>query len=262
MKDENRGGQKWYFSGSLAEDRVRELQARGSDASKRPIGFALKAGFFAAMLLTSLGSAQAVFTTQTFTPNPANLNDLDHHSAYSWKLSGLTTQTITYASINISQIQNWDATANMLFVWLLDTAINPGVFSIVDDPTNSAPAPISDYFAGSASGLISATTAKTKLTEASFTMTPVNWSYTFDSYELGKLNQYIAATTAHTIALGFDPDCHYFNNGICFTIGYGGSPGPSPIPEVSAFAPVGGVLGLAIGVQTWLRRRRTERLAV
>jgi hypothetical protein len=241
---------------------VRELQARGCDAIKLPIGLALKVGFFAVVLVASLGSAQAVFTTQTFTPTPADLNDLDHHSAYSWKLSGLTTQTITYASISISQIENWDNSANKLFVWLLDTAINSGVYSIVDDPTNSSPAPISDYFAGSASGLIAAGTAKTKLTEASFTTTPVNWSYTFDSYELGKLNQYIAASTVHTIALGFDPDCHYFNNGICFTIGYGGSPGPSPIPEVSAFAPIGGVLGLAIGVQTWLRRRRTGRLAV
>jgi hypothetical protein len=50
---------------------------------------------------------------------------------------------ITSAKLEIHNIRNWDSNPNMLFIHLLDTAKWSGVRSFVDDPTFSAPVPVS-----------------------------------------------------------------------------------------------------------------------
>src|ERR1700731_1327762 len=74
-------------------------------------------------LLITAFSSQA--TTYTFSPNPSNLNNLDHHMAYVWQLNGLTLAggNITSASLTFTNISNWDNTPNTLFIHLLDTAL-------------------------------------------------------------------------------------------------------------------------------------------
>ena len=233
----------------------------GSCPGQGSIHSGLRALLLVLVFLSCLGSAQAVLTTQTFTPNPADLNDLDHHSAYTWRLDNLPNVTITSAKVKFDNIANWDANTNKLFMWLLDTAKNPGVSSFVDDPSGSAPVTdITDDFSNSRywsnpAWLFTSGTAKTKLVEQSFTMTPVDYTYTFTASQLTKLNTYRA--NGNNIALGFDPDCHYFNDGITFEIKYD-LPGGPVIPEGSAFAPLVGILGLASGMHRF--RRWTKAL--
>jgi hypothetical protein len=222
------------------------------------IRFSLKGFIFSALLLCSLVSAQAVVTTLSFSPNPADLNDLDHHMVYTWRLNNLPTTTITSATLTIKNIANWDSNANTLFIHLLDTSKNGGVSSFVDDTTNSVPVTdITDDFANTRyhsdpAWLVAAGTGDKKLTQQSFGTTPTNYTYTFTTSALSKLNTYIA--NGGDIAFGFDPDCHYFNDGITFSF-QTNIPNISPVPEAQAFVPLAAVIGLAIA-NSRIRRNR------
>lgn len=179
-------------------------------------------------------SATAQADTLTFTPNPVNLNDLDHHMAYAWRIDNVNLQgkPITGARITISNIRNWDANTNRLFMHLLDSAKAAGVSSFVDDPTNSSPVTdITDDFANTryhnqAGWLATTTTADTFLTSQSFGTTATNFVYNFNAAQIQALMTYIS--NGGNFALGFDPDCHYFNSGIKFEIFTGNAPVPEP----------------------------------
>lgn len=214
---------------------------------------------FLGLLLSMVGSAHAVLTTLSYSPNPVDLNDLDHHMLYTWRLDNLPRETVTAATISFSNIRNWDANANKLFGHLLDGALNAGVASFMDDVTTTAPVTdMTDDFMSARNHsdpnwLLAPGTADTKLFGKSFTMTPSTWEYTFSGAELTKLNQYLSDGT---VAFGFDPDCHYFNDGITFNMTFnGGVAGPSPIPEVSALLPLGGVMLLGVFTHGRVRRR-------
>ena len=210
-----------------------------------------------------LSSAQAVLTTVTYTPNPVDLNDLDHHSLYTWRIDNLPNATILSATLSFKNIANWDGNTNVLHLHLLDTAINPGVASFIDDLTGSVPVTdLTDDFTDTrfhndqlnlrGAWLVASGTADTSLGNPTFTTTAVNYDKVFSASKLGTLNTY--RQNGNNIAIGFDPDCHYYNDGISFTITFD-LPAASPVPEVSAFAPLTGILGLAIGVQARARRR-------
>ena len=195
-----------------------------------------------------LSSAQAVISTVTFTPNPVNLNDLDHHSLHTWR---------------IDNTANWDTNVNKLHLHLLDTAIDAGVASFIDDLTGSTPVTdLTDDFTNArfhndqlnlrGPWLVAASTGDVKLSAPSFTTTATDYNYTFNATKLGTLNAF--RQNGNDIAFGLDPDCHYFNDGISFTIPFD-LPQASPVPEVSAFVPLTVILGLAIGVQARVRRR-------
>src|SRR3981189_1990527 len=82
-------------------------------------------------LLVSTLNSQA--TTYTFSPNPVDLNDLDHHMAYTWQLSGLSLSgNITSASLTFTNIYNWDNSANTLFIHLLDTALATPTHTLIN----------------------------------------------------------------------------------------------------------------------------------
>jgi hypothetical protein len=158
-------------------------------------------------------------STYTYSPTPVDLNDLDHHMAYAWRIDGisLTNQTIVSASLTFSDIRNWNTSTNMLFVHLLDTAKGAGVTSFADSPGSDDQ--IIDNFAGSkylSNPLVNgATTANTFLGSKSFTTTPVTYKITFTGAELTALTTYI--NNGNNIAFGIDPDCHFFNDGITFS---------------------------------------------
>jgi hypothetical protein len=86
-------------------------------------------------------SAQATVTTLSFQPSPTNMNDLDHHLVYTWQIGNISLSglAVTGATLSIANISNWDTNPNVLHLHLLDTAINPGVASFVDDPPGSVP---------------------------------------------------------------------------------------------------------------------------
>jgi hypothetical protein len=181
-------------------------------------------------------------------PNQFNL---DHHEAYTWRIDNvnLAGKTITGATLTFTNISNWDANANMLFVHLLDSANHAGAASFVD--SNGTPV-IADNFAGAlynTNPLVNAGTANTFLTAQSFTTTPTTFVYTFTAAQLQALNAYFQ--TGNNIAFGFDPDCHFWNNGITFNF----TTTPTGVPEPMTLTLLG--TGLA-GLYVKRRRQKSE----
>lgn len=207
-----------------------------------------------AMFVCALPSFAGTFT---FNPNdgngdPDDFDDLDHYKYYTWGFKGLKSTTnslsstqvlranevVLSATLTITQINNWDNNANWLNMWLLDRAASSsyeatynsssstpdGYVKAYDDVDGSM-----DIFAGTG---WQSSIARTKI--ATYTDTNggpngnvVNLSYTFSPTLLAKLNTYI--TNGNNFALGFDPDCHYWNEGIKFQITTG--PPPVYVPE-------------------------------
>jgi hypothetical protein len=213
----------------------------------------LPVALFALSLVCLANTSRA--TVLSYTPDPADLYDLDHHYSYSWRIDNInlpTNAVIDSATITFSNIANWDSTPNMLFVYLLDTATHSGVNSVQDHPLDESPVgDITDHFANGfnvSAGLISSTTKMTKLFQQSFTTTPITYTFTFTGAELTTLMNYI--DNGHDVALGFDPECHFFNDGITFTFDY-----VTPVPEMANGIPVFCLVAIAIGFE--LRRRRS-----
>jgi PEP-CTERM motif-containing protein len=174
--------------------------------------------------LPATASADVItFQAPRTAPSSTNPNqfDLDHHSAYTWRIGGvsLAGQTIMSARLTIHNISNWDTNPNMLFIHLLDSARNPGVASFLDATGTPVPSSqIQDNFAGTLytqNPLVNPGTANTFLTQQSFTTRPGDFVFNFTPAQLNILSAYFL--NGSDIAFGFDPDCHFWNNGITFT---------------------------------------------
>ncbi len=161
--------------------------------------------------------------------------DLDHHRAYTWRIDDarLAGKTITSARITISNISNWDRNPNMLFIHLLDTAKAAGISSFADATGTPVPtSQIQDNFAGSlynSNPLVAPGTENTFLTSQSFTTNPSTFVYNFTAAQLQVLSAYFANGN---IALGLDPDCHFWNNGITFSVTTADNTTPEPATMV------------------------------
>lgn len=217
---------------------------------------------FAAVVLIGLpivASAETItFQAPITAPNAGSGGprqfDLDHHDAYTWRIGGvnLAGQSITSATLTFRNISNWDTNQNRLFIHLLDTAKNAGVASFQDAPANQSPVTdINDDFAGQRylnNPLVNSGTANTFLTQQSFTTTPVNFVYTFTADQLKVLSTYFL--NGSDIAFGFDPDCHFWNDGIAFSF----TTTPNTVPEPTTMLLLGsGLAGL------YYRRKRQQQ---
>ena len=201
------------------------------------------------LLLLGLMAAKAAANSYTYTPSPADLYDLDHHSAYTWRIDNISLAggPISGASLTFKDIRNWDPNPNMLFIHLFDTAKSSGVKSFYD--ASGVPVDqINDNFAPAmmkSNPLIASGTGNTFLTNVSFTMTPTTFTYNFTAAQLVVLQQYI--NNGKNIAFGLDPDCHFWNNGVTFKIVTG-----IPVPDTGATV---GLLGLALLVLVGAQQR-------
>jgi hypothetical protein len=204
------------------------------------------------LVLFTLAAVTAFASSMTFTPTPADLGDLNHQNLYTWRIDNVNLggQTITGATLSIKNLANWNNDPNELFMYLLDTAVQSGVGTYMEDP--SGVGPITDSFGlHSTGGLVAAGTAQTLLTEPTgFTTSPTNYSYTFTAGQLSTLQTYIG--NGSNFALGFDPDCHYFNDGVSLKI----TTAPASVPEPSSVVLLGSGLLASL---TLLRRRMRKQ---
>jgi hypothetical protein len=194
---------------------------------------------------------------------------------------------ITSAYITITNINNWDVrdTNNHLFFDLLDNPL-AGVHAYTDDPYDNGinQGTISDYFSGkistnyinssygwraygvSTNGTILSGVANSGAVTQIVYQNGQNWYHdsdsaahtitvNFDSSILGTLATYITnahmGSNAADFGIGFDPDCHYFNDGIKLTIVTEKNRPPCVPDGASTVLLVGGVL-MALGF--WRRR--------
>ena len=217
----------------------------------------MKKSLFVALAVGLSNLAHAA--TQSWQPNPVDLYDLDHHYAYAWRIAGISIpsgDTITAASLFFKDIRNWDSNPNQLFIHLLDSAlgVGSGVSSFIDSPSDATT--FADNFAGAlytstSNTLISHPSEPSNTYLTTFVNLPTtaqDITYNFTAAQLTALTSYIA--NGANIAFGIDPDCHYFNNGITFTL----TTTPTAIPEPGSVLLLGSV---AAGLLYRLRKRRS-----
>ncbi|MGQ9648656.1 MAG: hypothetical protein ACUVXJ_00935 [Phycisphaerae bacterium] len=183
-------------------------------------------------IMAFAGAAQGMLiSSYEFQPTPVDLYDLDHAYAYRWGLNWAPPEdtVIVAATLDIANLKNWKVEPNILYIHLLDN-IPAGVTRHSDKRPG-------DWFEGQGVRLTTFTDTRTSNSQPA-----VDWSYDFSTQDLIVLNSYVADGS---FGLGFDPDCHYYNDGARLTLVV------DHLPEPAMLALLGGPLPLLFN-----RRRR------
>ena len=161
--------------------------------------------------LMLVSSAQS--NTYTFSPIPSDLNDLDHYYYYTWGINWSLPNgsTITGAKLTYNDIYDWQVETDQLYTHLLNGATS-GVVSIWDNQGGG------DNFSGQ--GLLLGTWND-----------PISGSsYSIDLfYDIP--SSHFSWLSDGNFGFGIDPDCHYYNSGITFTIETTRDTGKTPEPS-------------------------------
>lgn len=191
----------------------------------------------AALLLTGMFATSASAGVYQFTPSTPDIFDLDHYKYYTWGInwSLAPNEKIVGAQLKIKNINNWVVESNdRLYIHLLD-------YAKLDLKTYTDNQGGGDNFATWLNQIHLDT-----YTDLYDSPGPSeNYIYDLSADELAKLRDYSA--NDGRFGLAFDPDCHYWNDGVKFKI-Y-----TAPVPEPATMLMMGaGLLG-GIG----LRRKKT-----
>jgi len=194
----------------------------------------LRLFFSSIALITLVGTSKA--GSYTFQPSDADLADLDHHNAYYWGISSTTLRNdltagnvITSAKLTIFNIWDWRVENDILYINLLDDTKKPSsgnVTTISNENSNDSVANGNWFAPASRSGRYQGSTALTTWTDPNGGQsTGFNLVYQFNLTQLSLLSSYIidptysySNGTGHMFGLGFDPECHYYNQGVQLTI--------------------------------------------
>ena len=186
----------------------------------------------------------SAYPASALTISPANggLNSLDHNNYYTWGINIAPNPAlqITSAQLFIDNIYDWTAESNdILYVHLLD---NPSYKPLGQSrqPTSKVTTGTdyeypADAFAGQGRLLFTYTdTNGGKPTE--------DITYNFTAEDLKVLNSYwMNNGTNGVFGFGFDPDCHYYDDGVRFTCSFGTPPVPEPLSAVLMAIGLGGL---------------------
>lgn len=159
---------------------------------------------FAVLVVLTFATAPVAADTFTFTPTPHDLGDLDHYYYYTWGIdvSALAGMTITEVVLRIEDVTNWDNAGNVLYLHLLDGA-PLGALTTWDNQGGG------DAFTGQ--GELIGT-----FTDVNGSGTTEDLVYTFS--DLGLLATFDGYANDGIVAIGIDPDCHYYNAGISLVV--------------------------------------------
>jgi len=189
------------------------------------------------LLLCALFGGVAQAGMVTFRPSDPDLADLDHSTYWKWGLqwSLPAGEYISGATLAITAINDWQVENNdHLYIHLLDTC-TVGLRMYADSDNGS------DAFAGK--GILLAT----YVDDDTGSNPAEDWLYTFTSDQVATLTQYVSDGN---FGFGLDPDCHYYNDGVTFTIMTG------QVPE-----PATGLLALTAAAYAFKTRRGRANLS-
>jgi hypothetical protein len=209
----------------------------------------------AALLISMSGVANAAYTYTA----PSELQSLDHTYFYTWGINlldqgvNINNVSITSATIKFENIYNWNTAPYALWVDLLGTAYKPtvgGVTHGTDNDEDGNSGGYTDAFSGKGVNLIKYTTGIPGDPQNGTTPPKATLTYVFT--DLAALNANARAATTGIIGLGFDPDCHFYDTNVTFSITTG--PRTDAVPEPATMLLFGtGLAGLA-GVR--MRRKK------
>ena len=176
----------------------------------------------------SLNAAVYTFNPSDGNADPDDIWDLDHYKYFTWGVKNFSVpqnQVITKAVLTFSNINNWTAAenngTNWLNVWLMDRALVQGNYVAGSGPDGSLKMYSDNQGIADAFATWQPSIAKTKIgVYTDYNGGPsgdvINLVYDFSPMLIGKLTTYIA--NGNNFALGFDPDCHYWNDGVRFEV--------------------------------------------
>ena len=196
---------------------------------KKVLVFKVAALVVAVVVMTGVVRADEIMT---FKPKPKDLYDLPHGKYFTWGIDvpgDFATFPVTSAVLTFTDIRNWDGSSNQLYVHLMDDA-PLGVTSYNDGE--------GDALAGEGILLVE----YFNLPSSEQTLT-----YDFSTEELATLNSYLL--NGNNMALGFDPDCHFYNKGVSLVL----TQPTGEMPEPGTMVLVGTALAGLVG---FVRRKR------